>query len=152
MASGRSPPSGCSTTSSGSAETPWAPISLTASPWKAVVPMSPAGVPRFASAIVSWRLHDVTRLRQLRDELRRRRRGRVGFLAMHDGGHAVALAQQRAEVADEAVEVRLGVVEEADGAAVPALRQGRHGDRLSLHDADGAQDADLGHDLSSISS
>jgi len=45
--------------SSGSVETPWAPISLTASPWKAVVPMSPAGVPRFASAIVSWRLHDV---------------------------------------------------------------------------------------------
>src|SRR5207247_2810044 len=63
---------------------------------------------------------DVARLRQLVDQLGRRRRGGVGLLAMDDGGHAVALAQQRAEVADEAVEVRLGVVEEADGAAVPA--------------------------------
>jgi hypothetical protein len=45
--------------SNGSADTPCAPISLTASPWNAVVPMSPAGVPRFANAIVSWRLHDV---------------------------------------------------------------------------------------------
>ena len=38
---------------------PRAVISPTASRWKTVVPMSPAGVPRLASAIVSWRLHDV---------------------------------------------------------------------------------------------
>jgi hypothetical protein len=45
--------------SSGSPETPSADSSLTARPWKAVVPMRPAGVPLFASSTVSWRLHDV---------------------------------------------------------------------------------------------
>ena len=34
-------------------------ISPTASRWKTVVPMSPAGVPAFAISIESWRLHDV---------------------------------------------------------------------------------------------
>src|SRR5439155_17098330 len=58
-ASGRSPPSGCWTTSSGRPEIPSAAISLTARPWNAVVPMRPAGVPILATSRASWRLHDV---------------------------------------------------------------------------------------------
>ena len=46
-------------TISGSPDTPSAASSLTASPWNAVVPMSPAGVPSFATSMASWRLHDV---------------------------------------------------------------------------------------------
>ena len=46
-------------TSSGSPETPSARSSLTASPWNAVVAISPEGVPAFASSTASWRLHDV---------------------------------------------------------------------------------------------
>ena len=46
-------------TSSGRPATPSAESSLTANPWNAVVAMSPAGVPAFASSMVSWRLHDV---------------------------------------------------------------------------------------------
>ena len=46
-------------TSSGKPATPSADSSLTARPWNAVVAISPAGVPAFASSIVSWRLHDV---------------------------------------------------------------------------------------------
>lgn len=38
---------------------PSADSSLAASPWKAVVPMRPAGVPIFATSMASWRLHDV---------------------------------------------------------------------------------------------
>ena len=45
--------------SRGRPETPSADSSLTARPWKAVVAISPAGVPAFASSMVSWRLHDV---------------------------------------------------------------------------------------------
>ena len=46
-------------TSSGSPLAPSALSSLTASPWNAVVAMSPAGVPALASSMASWRLHDV---------------------------------------------------------------------------------------------
>ena len=46
-------------TSSGRPATPSADSSLTARPWNAVVAMSPAGVPAFASSMASWRLHDV---------------------------------------------------------------------------------------------
>jgi hypothetical protein len=46
-------------TSSGRPAAPSADSSLTASPWNAVVAMSPAGVPAFASSMASWRLHDV---------------------------------------------------------------------------------------------
>ena len=46
-------------TRSGRPETPREASSLTARPWNAVVAMSPAGVPAFASSMVSWRLHDV---------------------------------------------------------------------------------------------
>ena len=46
-------------TSSGKPATPSADSSLTASPWNAVVAMSPAGVPALASSMLSWRLHDV---------------------------------------------------------------------------------------------
>ena len=46
-------------TISGSPDTPSAASSLTASPWKAVVPIRPAGVPALATSMASWRLHDV---------------------------------------------------------------------------------------------
>ena len=46
-------------TSSGRPPAPSALSSLTASPWNAVVAMSPAGVPALASSMASWRLHDV---------------------------------------------------------------------------------------------
>ena len=46
-------------TSSARPATPSADSSLTARPWNAVVAMSPAGVPAFASSMASWRLHDV---------------------------------------------------------------------------------------------
>ena len=46
-------------TSSGRPAAPSADSSLTARPWNAVVAMSPAGVPAFASSMASWRLHDV---------------------------------------------------------------------------------------------
>ena len=46
-------------TSSGRPPTPSADSSLTARPWNAVVAISPAGVPAFASSMASWRLHDV---------------------------------------------------------------------------------------------
>ena len=46
-------------TSSGRPETPSAESSLTASPWNAVVAMSPDAVPPLASSMASWRLHDV---------------------------------------------------------------------------------------------
>ena len=39
--------------------TPSEAISEVARRWKAVVPMSPAGVPIFAISMASWRLHDV---------------------------------------------------------------------------------------------
>ena len=52
-------PSGWSITSSGSPETRRAESWLTASPWNAVVAMSPAGVPSLATSNASWRLHDV---------------------------------------------------------------------------------------------
>ena len=46
-------------TSNGRPMAPSALSSLIASPWNAVVAMSPAGVPALASSMVSWRLHDV---------------------------------------------------------------------------------------------
>lgn len=46
-------------TSKGRPDTPRAWSWLTARGWKAVVTMSPAGVPPLASSTASWRLHDV---------------------------------------------------------------------------------------------
>lgn len=59
MLSGRSPPSGWSTITIGSPTAPSDFTSLSASPWNAVVAMSPAAVPAFATSTASWRLHDV---------------------------------------------------------------------------------------------
>src|SRR4029079_616656 len=45
----------------------------------------------------------------------------------------------------EPVEVRLGVVEEANGAAGPLTRQRGHDHRLGSDETDGTQDTDPGH-------
>src|SRR5262249_36548166 len=88
---------------------------------------------------------DVARLRELDDQLGRGRRRSVRLAPVDDGLHTVTLAQQRAEVGDETVEVVLGVVEEADRATGEIPRQRGHRDAVAGVDTGRTQHADQRH-------
>src|SRR5256712_2237056 len=89
----------------------------------------------------------VARLRQLREHLGRCGRRGVRLPATDDRLHPVLGTQKRANLVRQPVEVHLGVVEEADGAALEGRRQRRHSHRFPRRLADRAQDANACHDL-----
>src|SRR5438067_8741681 len=129
MPSLRSPPRGCSIVTSGSPEIPSARTSLCASPWNTVVPMTALGVPAFASSMASETPRragssvggagedDVTVLRQARQNLRSGRRRGFRLAAPDHRFDALLCGEDRADLVGKQVEVRLPVVDEADGAA-----------------------------------
>src|SRR5712692_3566536 len=89
----------------------------------------------------------VARLRQLREHLGRCGRRGVRLPATDDRLHPVLGTQKRADLVRQPVEVRLGVVEEADDAALEGRRQRRYPHRFPRRLADRAQDANACHDL-----
>src|SRR5439155_26650557 len=84
---------------------------------------------------------------ELDDQLGRRRRRGVRLAPVDHGLHAVTLAQERAEVGDEAVEVVFGVVEEADRATGEIVRQRGPRDALAGVDPGRTQHADHRHGI-----
>src|SRR5205823_9797833 len=67
-------------------------------------------------------------------------------LSLHDALPISVLGgEERADLVRQPVEIRLGVVEEADGAALQRRRQRRHRHRFLRRHPDGAQDANRCH-------
>ena len=101
--------------------------------------------PRRAGASVRGAGEDeVALLGQLGEDLRRGWRRGVGLLADHHLRHPEVLAQQRADVGREPVEVGLGVVEEPHGATGEG-RQRRRGHAASAERADRVDLGRLGY-------
>src|SRR2546426_544810 len=87
----------------------------------------------------------VARLRELREELGRRGRRGIRLPPADNRLDAVLGGEERADLVRQPVEIRLGVVEEADGAALQRRRQRRHRHRFLRRHPDGAQDANRCH-------
>src|SRR5207237_1422777 len=88
---------------------------------------------------------DVTVLRQARQNLRSGRRRGVRLAAPDHRFDAVLCGEDRADLVGKQVEVRLPVVDEADGAAGEGSGKLGHGDPATPGDTDRAQDANVAH-------
>src|SRR5207249_5574201 len=88
---------------------------------------------------------DVARLRELGEELGRRGRRGVRLPPADDRPHPMLGGEERADLVRQPVEVRLGVVQEADDAALQRRRQRRHRHRLLRRHPDRAPDENACH-------